>query len=132
RYGGEGTARCEAMVSNRITYRTRLAVQDLGRAVGLPPQLRNRLSKTLGRNHRRSKPKEIRKADELVSEVLGDAPVKETLYRVFERMERGHFRHFAPHSGGVILSEQPLSYYSPQYRSANGIRALQFDKDDVE
>ncbi|HLR46398.1 MAG TPA: DNA polymerase III subunit alpha, partial [Deinococcales bacterium] len=28
--------------------------------------------------------------------------------------------------------ERPLSWYSPQYRSAGGIRALQFDKDDAE
>ena len=133
RFGGDVPGvHCEAMVSNRITYRTPLALQDLGRAVGLPPVLRNRVTRALGRDFRRTPPRELRRADEQLSEVLGDAPVKETLYRVLERMERGHFRHFAPHSGGVVLSEQPLSWYSPQYRSANGIRALQFDKDDVE
>ncbi len=132
RYGGEAGAWCEAMVSNRITYRTPLALQDLGRAAGLPPQLRNRVSKALGRDYRRLAPRNLRQADAQLTEVLGEAPVKETLYRVLEHMEKGHFRHFAPHSGGVVLSEQPLSWYSPQYRSANGIRALQFDKDDVE
>ena len=132
RYGGQAGAWCEAMVSNRITYRTPLALQDLGRAVGLPPPLRNKISRTLGRDYRRLAPRDLRRADAQLSEVLGEAPVKETLYKVLERMEKSHFRHFAPHSGGVVLSEQPLSWYSPQYRSANGIRALQFDKDDVE
>lgn len=132
RFGGEAGAWCEAMVSNRITYRTPLALQDLGRAVGLPPALRNRVSKALGRDWRRLAPRNLRRADEQITEVLGEAPAKETLYSVLERMETGHFRHFAPHSGGVVLSERPLSWYSPQYRSANGIRALQFDKDDVE
>ncbi len=133
RFGGtDSQAWCEAMVSNRITYRTPLALQDLGRAVGLPTPLRNRLSRALGRDYRRLAPRDLRRADDRLTEVLGEAPVKETLYRVLERMEKGHFRHFAPHSGGVVLSEQPLSWYSPQYRSANGIRALQFDKDDVE
>ena len=132
RYGGEQGARLEAMVSNRITYRTPLALQDMGRAAGLPQVLRNRVSKALGRDYRRLAPRNLRRADDQITEVLGEAPVKETLYRVLEHMEKGHFRHFAPHSGGVVLSERPLSWYSPQYRSANGIRALQFDKDDVE
>jgi error-prone DNA polymerase len=131
-FGGAGAAACEAMVSNRITYRIRLALQDLGRAVGLPPPLRDQVSKVLGRDFGRLAPRRAREADQRISEVLGEAPVKEVLYRVLERMEKGHYRHFAPHSGGMILSEQPLEHYSPQYRSANGIRALQFDKDDVE
>ncbi|WP_414742824.1 hypothetical protein [Deinococcus sp. A31D244] len=32
----------EAMVANRVTYRLRSAIQDLGRALGLPPELRDR------------------------------------------------------------------------------------------
>lgn len=132
RFGGEGAAACEAMVSNRITYRIRLALQDLGRAVGLPVQLRDQVSRALGRDFSRLPPARAREADQRISEVLGEAPVKDVLYRVLERMEPGHYRHFAPHSGGMILSDQPLDFYSPQYRSANGIRALQFDKDDVE
>jgi error-prone DNA polymerase len=42
----------EAMVTNRYTYRLPLAVQDLGRALGLPPELRDRITRRLGRDYR--------------------------------------------------------------------------------
>ncbi|CAM3197353.1 DNA polymerase III subunit alpha [Deinococcus saxicola] len=130
RWGGEGTG--EAMVANKITYRLPSAVQDLGRALGLPPELRDRLSRALGRDHRHSRPHKAREAGIVFSEVLGEAPVKEALLCLLEKIEPGFVRHLAPHSGGVVLSASPLTYYSPLTRSSGGIRMLTFDKDDVE
>jgi error-prone DNA polymerase len=122
----------EAMVCNRITYYLPLAVQDLGRALGIPPEVRNRLSKALGRQHRHQRPHQALEALEAFDEVLGDAPVKETLMRLLRSMEPKFVRHIAPHSGGVILSREPLIHYSPVERSSGGIRLIQFDKDDTE
>lgn len=53
---------------------------------------------------------------------------------LFELMERalGCPRHLGLHSGGMVLSRKPLHHYTPVQRSANGVRQLQFDKDDVE
>ena len=126
---GEST---QAMVCNRITYRLPLAVQDLGRALGIPPHLRNRLSKSLGRDFRHLRPHRAREAETIFTEVLSDAPVKRLLLNLLEKMERGFVRHIAPHSGGVVLSKEPLSHYSPLERSTGGIQLLQFDKDDAE
>ena len=126
---GEST---QAMVCNRITYRLPLAVQDLGRALGLPPHLRNRLSKSLGRDFRHLRPHRAREAEAVFTEVLGDAPVKRLLLQLLEHMEKGFVRHVAPHSGGVVLSKEPLAHYSPLERSTGGIQLLQFDKDDAE
>jgi error-prone DNA polymerase len=64
--------------------------------------------------------------------VLGNAPAKEVLLSFLEKVEKGHFRHFTPHSGGVIASRYPLKHYSPLQRSTGGIRLIQFDKDDAE
>ena len=125
---GEST---QAMVCNRITYRLPLAVQDLGRALGLPPHLRNRLSKALGRDFRHLRPHRAREAEEVFSKVLGDAPAKRLLLNLLEHMERGFVRHIAPHSGGVVLSKEPLAHYSPLERSTGGIQLLQFDKDEA-
>lgn len=130
RFGQSGTS--EAMVANRITYRLPSAVQDLGRALGLPPELRDRLSRALGRDFRHHRPHRARAAEAVFAEVLGEAPVKEALLNLLERMEPKFFRHHAPHSGGVVLSANPLTHYSPLMRSSGGIRMLMFDKDDIE
>lgn len=130
RWGGEGTG--EAMVANKITYRLPSAVQNLGRALGLPPELRDRLSRALGRDYRHSRPHRAREAAVVFAEVLGDAPVAEALLCLLEKIEPGFVRHLAPHSGGVVLSASPLTHYSPLTRSSGGIRMLTFDKDDTE
>ncbi|GGR17981.1 error-prone DNA polymerase [Deinococcus ruber] len=127
-----GTNGGEAMVANRITYRLPSAVQDLGRALGLPPEVRDRLSRALGRDFRHLRPHRAREAEVVFAEVLGSAPVKDGLLELLERIEPRHVRHMAPHSGGTVLSAKPLTYYSPLQRSTGGIRLLFFDKDDVE
>src|SRR5690606_34195251 len=113
-------ATTEAMVCNKITYRLPLAVQDVGRALGLPPDFRG------------LRPASVAKAEVALREVLGDAPVADVFVDLLARMERGHVRHIAPHSGGVVLSRDPLTHYSPLERSSGGIKLLQLDKDDAE
>ncbi|UBV45193.1 DNA polymerase III subunit alpha (plasmid) [Deinococcus taeanensis] len=130
RWGLTGTG--EAMVANRITYRLKSAIQDLGRALGLPPELRDRLSRSLGRDFGHLRPHRAREAEAVFTEVLGDAPVKDALLSLLDRLEPRFTRHLAPHSGGVVLSSESLTHYSPLMRSSGGIRMLTFDKDDVE
>jgi error-prone DNA polymerase len=125
-------ARTEAMVCNRITYFLPSAVQDLGRALGIPPETRDRLGKALGRQHRHRRPHHAREAEEAFVEVLGDAPVTRQLLGLMRLMEPRFVRHVAPHSGGVVLGREPLAHYSPIERSTGGIKLLQFDKDDIE
>jgi len=125
-------ATTEAMVCNKITYRLPLAIQDLGRALGMPPELRNRLTKALGRDFRGLRPAAAERAEVAMREVLGDAPVADVFLDLLKRMERKHARHIAPHSGGVVLARDPLTHYSPLERSSGGIKLLQLDKDDAE
>ncbi|PYE56322.1 DNA polymerase III subunit alpha [Deinococcus yavapaiensis] len=122
----------EAMVANRITYRLPSAVQDLGRALGMPPAQRDRLSRALGRDFRSLRPASAARASVVFDEVLGDAPVKFVLLDLLARMEPGFVRHLAPHSGGVVLSGEVLAHFSPVSRSSGGLKILSFDKDDVE
>ncbi len=125
-------ATTEAMVCNKITYRLPLAIQDLGRALGLPAELRNRLTRALGRDFRGLRPYKARQAEVAFREVLGDAPVCDVFLDLLSAMERKHTRHLAPHSGGVVLAREPLTHYSPLERSSGGIKLLQLDKDDAE
>ena len=41
-------------------------------------------------------------------------------------------RHLSLHNGGMVLTREPLSSTLPVRISANGVRALEIDKDDVE
>ena len=125
-------ATTEAMVCNKITYKLPLAIQDLGRALGLPPELRNRLTRALGRDFRGLRPRDAAKAEVALREVLGDAPVTGVFLDLLAHMERKHARHLAPHNGGVVLAREPLTHYSPLERSTGGIKLLQLDKDDAE
>ncbi|MFC3604765.1 DNA polymerase III subunit alpha [Deinococcus soli (ex Cha et al. 2016)] len=122
----------EAMVANRITYRLKSAIQDLGRALGLPPDLRDRLSRALGRDYGHLRPHRAREAEVVFTEVLGDAPIKDALLTLLGQVETRFTRHLAPHSGGVVLSRESLTHHSPLTRSSGGLRMLTFDKDDVE
>ncbi len=128
RFGAE----TEAMVCNKITYRLPSALQDLGRALGLPPELRDRLTKSLGRDYRGLRPGSAGKAEVVFREVLGASPAADALLMLLDLMERKHVRHLAPHAGGVVLSRDPLTHYSPLERSSGGIKLLQLDKDDAE
>jgi error-prone DNA polymerase len=128
----EGRFPNSAMVCNRITYYLPLAIQDVGRALGIPPHVRNHLTKSLGRDFSGLRPHKAREASVVFDEVLGSAPVKEVLYQLLEMMERGFVRQVAPHSGGWVLSRYPLNTYSPLERSTGGLRCIQFDKDDIE
>ncbi len=125
-------ARTETMVCNRITYYLPSALQDLGRALGIPPETRDHLTRALGRQYRHLRPHRAQEAEEIFRDVLGDAPVGRQLLRLLRLIERKFVRHVAPHSGGVILSREPLAHYSPLERSSGGIKLLQFDKDDIE
>ncbi|HEX7022238.1 MAG TPA: DNA polymerase III subunit alpha, partial [Trueperaceae bacterium] len=123
---------CEGMVANRITYRLPSALQDLGRALGIPQELRNRLTRSLGRDYRGLSPRRAREAIVVFDEVLGGSPAQEVLLGLLEKMEAGHFRHHAPHSGGVIATKEPLTAYTPLSVSSGGIKLIQYDKDDAE
>lgn len=125
-------ATTEAMVCNKITYRLPLALQDMGRALGLPKELRDRLSRALGRDFRGRRPPQAHLATAALREVCGDAPALTVLLDLLTGMESKHARHLAPHSGGVVMVRGELTDYSPLERSTGGIRLLQLDKDDAE
>jgi error-prone DNA polymerase len=116
-----------AMTANLVTFRLRLAVREMAKALGYPLVLIDRVTKLLPhasarrvRDHRRE-----------LAAILGDSLVLEVLLCLVERLA-GCPRHLSLHSGGMILSRQPLRYLSPLQTSANGVRQIQFTKDDVE
>ena len=127
-----------AMVANVNTYRSRGALRDAAKALGFPLPLVNRMSKILP--HHTSRGEMPGYAAELAQVVgtLTDATLRErclgllpTLLRLAPRIV-GLPRHLSLHNGGMVLTREPLTQLLPVRISANGVRALEVDKDDVE
>jgi error-prone DNA polymerase len=129
-----------AMVANVNTYRVRGALRDVAKALGFPLTLVNRLTKMLHHHTSRDALAEYR--NELEQVVRASLANNDALLtRCLERLPQllaltprlvGLPRHLSLHNGGMVLSRDPLAKLLPVRVSANGIRALEIDKDDVE
>ena len=133
-----------AMVANVITYRPRLALRDAAKALGYPLPMVNRLTKVLPHHCDPDALPGYR--DELAGVVRaclpGDgAPEADERDRCLARLPLlltmaggllGLPRHLSLHNGGMVLTREPLATLLPVRVSANGVRALEVDKDDVE
>jgi error-prone DNA polymerase len=120
-----------AMTANVITFRLRLAVREMAKVLGYPLCLIDRLSKVLPHASARR----VREHRKEIALVLGESLLLEILLCLVERFHDGFAvcpRHLSLHSGGMILSRLPLRHLSPIQNSANGVRQIQFNKDDVE
>lgn len=123
RFGASHTA----MTANVVTFRLRMAVREMAKALGFPLPLVDRACKQLP--HNSAKYVEVYRAE--LAEVLGDGVALEVLLRLVAALHECP-RHLSLHVGGMILSRVPLCLVSPVQQSANGVRQIQFNKDDVE
>jgi error-prone DNA polymerase len=123
RFGVEHTA----MTATLTTYRLRSALRDVAKALGWDLDTVNRLSKAVPPE------RACRVRDHLTSveQVLGRSSLVEPLIGAVEGLH-GCPRHLGLHSGGMVLSRPPLAELTPVQVSANGVKMVQFDKDDVE
>ncbi|MCC6640064.1 MAG: error-prone DNA polymerase [Deltaproteobacteria bacterium] len=143
RYGPHGAA----MTANVITYRTKLAVREMGKVLGLAPDAIDRLAKLLGSfeldlrpppdgpgpaPHVAPSPERAQERDALLRRAGVDpqAPRIATLLALVERA-RGLPRHLGQHSGGVVIAAGRLDEVVPIEPAAMpGRRVVQWDKDD--
>lgn len=124
RFGSEHTA----MTATVNHYGLRMAVRDTAKALGWPVSELSRLSKSVPRRRSTTGIEEFR--DDLVA-AAGSSPMLEALLQGVAALNKAP-RHLGLHNGGMILSRTPLWQFSPVQTSANGVRMVQFDKDDVE
>lgn len=123
RFGSAQTA----MTATLITYRLRSALRDTAKALGWPTGAVNRLGKAVPHASAHHAP-EHRVS---IEQVLGKGPLVDALIEAAAGLE-GCPRHLGLHSGGMVLSRRPLPTLTPVQASANGVKQVQFDKDDVE
>lgn len=118
------------MVCEVITYRARSAVRDVGKALGLPLAVVDRLAKDMDGHHARDVGEEATRGGGAAL-----APGSATARALFDlcREIDGFPRHLSIHVGGMVLTGKPLVEMAPIERATMpGRTIVQWDKDDVE
>ncbi len=129
RYGRSNAA----MTAEVITYRTRSALRDVGKALGLrlaqvEPSLRARRERIAGtrRNRRRRR----HRANGLP---CGEKLARAARTRLCLRASTAFPRHMGIHSGGMVLTRDPLVRVAPvEWATMRDRTIIQWDKDDLQ
>ncbi len=126
-FGKYGRARA-ALAATVISYRSRSAVRDIGKALGLPPDQLDSLAGMFSRIRSGSS------REQCLSE-RGFDPGSRPLRKLFALAGQliGFPRHLSQHVGGFVISEHPLHTLVPVENAAMPDRTIiQWDKDDLE
>jgi error-prone DNA polymerase len=115
-----------AMVANIIRYRSRSAVRDVGKALGLPETSLDRLAKIISHY------------DGVKADILHHAgldpkiPINQHLLRLSNEI-LDFPRHLSIHPGGFLLGHEPVHDIVPIENATMEKRTvIQWDKDDIE
>jgi error-prone DNA polymerase len=115
-----------AMVANVIRYRTRSAVRDVGKTLGLSGTALTRLTKLLSRSG------EIAPAVLAQAGLDPDAPAHRHLRELASEL-CDFPRHLSIHPGGFLLGHEPVTSLVPvENATMPGRTVIQWDKTDVE
>ncbi|MFT4614385.1 MAG: error-prone DNA polymerase [Bacteroidia bacterium] len=117
-----------ALAATVITYRSRSAVRDVGKALGLDPVFVNDLAKSLAWWDR-SKDLAKRFEEQGVSQHGQQA---ELFYNLVQQI-LGFPRHLSQHVGGFVITRSPISTLVPVENASMADRTIiQWDKEDIE
>jgi error-prone DNA polymerase len=125
RYGERGAA----MTANVITYRTRSAVREVGKALGFSLEQVDRLSKLVRRFEFRDR------ADDFALQLKAggvdpETPRVQLLVNLVQQIQ-GLPRHLGQHSGGMVIAAGRLDKVVPlEPATMPGRVVVQWDKDD--
>ena len=117
-----------ALAATVITYRSRSAIRDVGKALGLSLEQVDRLTKSLAWwDGRKVLPDRLRET--------GFDPEHPIIQRLLELVGQiqGFPRHLSQHVGGFVISRGPLCRMVPIENAAMAERTvIQWDKDDLD
>ncbi len=117
-----------AMVCNVNTYRARSALRDLGKALDFPPPVLDRLAKQLDTDSPQAAAAQLRAQ-------IADEDPQHPLRQLAELLDQieGCPRHLSIHSGGMLITSQPLDEVVPLEPATMAGRVVcQWDKTSVE
>lgn len=127
RYGEEHVA----MVCTFSTYRARSAVRLVGKALGLPPEMVDRLAKRIPWHcYADDIERSFSRAPELRQSGFTPAQIGRLLELCEGIASLPH--HIGTHLGGILISRKCIAQVVPVQRSPMGRNVVQWDKDDVE
>jgi error-prone DNA polymerase len=117
-----------ALAATVITYRTRSAVRDVGKALGLNLAQVERLADSVDRwDGYRLMPESLTECG-----FDPDSPIVQRLALLVEQI-RGFPRHLSQHVGGFVIARDELSRLVPVENAAMADRTvIQWEKDDLE
>src|SRR5487761_688257 len=125
KYGWERTA----MVCNVVTFQPRMAIRQVGKALGFSAELLDRLAKGVDRWF----------TEDVADSMLDAVPPPEVRPQSWQQFlelcrEVIEFpRHLSIHHGGMLVTGEPLVEIVPvEPATMEGRRVVQFNKDDVE
>jgi len=117
-----------ALAATLITYRSRSAVRDVGKALGLDPVFVDDLAKSLAWWDRTA---DLAKRFEEQG-VAGHSQQAELFYRLVQEI-LGFPRHLSQHVGGFVITRSPISTLVPVENASMAERTvIQWDKEDIE
>ena len=117
-----------ALAATLITYRSRSAIRDVGKALDFDPDLVDRLAKSMAWWDEGS---ELNSRLQAAGIDPVSRPVRQFLHLV--RQILGFPRHLSQHVGGFVISAGPLAELVPVENAAMEDRTvIQWDKDDLE
>ena len=116
-----------ALAATVIRYRTRSAVRDVGRALGMDMAVLEQLSRNLAWWDKREElPQRFREAG------LHDTSLTRHYLTLVDQL-LGFPRHLSQHVGGFVITHEPLHTLVPVENAAMADRTIiQWDKDDLE
>jgi DNA-directed DNA polymerase III PolC len=124
-----GTSRV-AMISTHACFELRSAAREIAKAFGLSPYEAQSLASRLSRRAKAG-------AAESIERVLGD--IKPELpgrcRRAIAELATaivGFPHHSSVHCGGIVISDRPITDYTPLELAAKGIQVTQFDMHAIE
>jgi error-prone DNA polymerase len=125
KYGWERTG----MVCNVVTFQPRMAIRQIGKALGFSAELLDRLAKGVDRWF----------SEDVEDSMFGAVPppdLRPQSWQHFLELCREVIdfpRHLSIHNGGMLVTGEPLVDIAPVEPAAmEGRRVVQFNKDDVE
>ncbi|VFP81073.1 DNA polymerase III subunit alpha [Buchnera aphidicola (Cinara kochiana kochiana)] len=121
-------------VSQIITFGTMAAkavIRDVGRVLGYPYGLMNKISKLIPLDPKMTLKKAFSMNNELVNLYHNNYDIK-ILINIAKKLE-GVIRNIGKHAGGVVISPTKISDFVPILCDSQGKNQItQFDKDDIE
>src|SRR5712692_5312982 len=125
KYGWERTG----MVCNVVTFQPRMAIRQVGKALGFSSELVDRLAKGVDRWF----------TEDVEDSMTGAVPPPDMRPQSWQqflelcREVQDFPRHLSIHNGGMLVTGEPLVDIAPvEPATMDGRRVVQFNKDDVE